>query len=408
VRTRAPLDWGLAAVAAVALAGCSGAGALNRQAEQTYRRVAAAAPATLSAERGTRNAERKTEPVAVSSAIRVPSSEFEGREAVPRQVLFFAPRMEPSPLDPVPPLAAADPSSAAAALPLRRVDAKSPARQGDAVASPAQPGVASATAAAASPAGQYARPYWAAAEKATEAPEFPPLPGETFGQVVKSDLLAAPKKIWSGTKDTFGNVENLAVLSVAFGADRVVRHNLDGDVRREFLLRGDHSSLHETGDFGSVAGNPFLHFGIAAAWYGISVDRRDVKNYSFSKTMIEALVVNDLWTMLFKAGMGDHSPNGEWGGWPSGHMSSSVAFASVVHEYYGWGPAIPLYLLSGYIGATRLQDREHDLSDLVFGAALGWCVGHSVVKGELPQIGGFTALPYGGNGVGGLMFVKQW
>jgi hypothetical protein len=272
--------------------------------------------------------------------------------------------MEPSPLDPVPPLAAADPSSAAAALPLRRVDAKSPARQGDAVASPAQPGVASATAAAASPAGQYARPYWAAAEKATEAPEFPPLPGETFGQVVKSDLLAAPKKIWSGT--------------------------------------------NETGDFGSVAGNPFLHFGIAAAWYGISVDRRDVKNYSFSKTMIEALVVNDLWTMLFKAGMGDHSPNGEWGGWPSGHMSSSVAFASVVHEYYGWGPAIPLYLLSGYIGATRLQDREHDLSDLVFGAALGWCVGHSVVKGELPQIGGFTALPYGGNGVGGLMFVKQW
>jgi hypothetical protein len=393
------LGWGLAAAAAVALAGCCGAGALNRQAEQTYQRVAAAAPATLSAERGTRNAERKTEPAAVSSAIRVPSSEFEGREAVPRQVLFFAPRMEPSPLDPVPPLAAADPSSAAAALPLRRVDAKSPARQGDAVASPSQPAEPQpAGAAASSP----------AAEKATKAPEFPPLPGETFGQVVKSDLLAAPKKIWSGTKDTFGNVENLAVLSVAFGADRVVRHNLDGDVRREFLLRGDHSSLHETGDFGSVAGNPFLHFGIAAAWYGISVDRRDVKNYSFSKTMIEALVVNDLWTMLFKVGMEDRSPNGEWGGWPSGHMSSSVAFASVVHEYYGWGPAIPLYLLSGYIGATRLQDREHDLSDLVFGAALGWCVGHSVVKGELPQIGGFTALPYGGNGVGGLMFVKQW
>jgi hypothetical protein len=393
------LGWGLAAAAAAALAGCCGAGALNRQAEQTYQRVAAAAPATLSAERGTRNAERKTEPAAVSSAIRVPSSEFEGREAVPRQVLFFAPRMEPSPLDPVPPLAAADPSSAAAALPLRRVDAKSPARQGDAVASPSQPAEPQpAGAAASSP----------AAEKATKAPEFPPLPGETFGQVVKSDLLAAPKKIWSGTKDTFGNVENLAVLSVAFGADRVVRHNLDGDVRREFLLRGDHSSLHETGDFGSVAGNPFLHFGIAAAWYGISVDRRDVKNYSFSKTMIEALVVNDLWTMLFKVGMEDRSPNGEWGGWPSGHMSSSVAFASVVHEYYGWGPAIPLYLLSGYIGATRLQDREHDLSDLVFGAALGWCVGHSVVKGELPQIGGFTALPYGGNGVGGLMFVKQW
>jgi hypothetical protein len=376
-------------VAAVALAGCCGAGALNRQAEQTYQRVAAAAPADAQSLPALWRAGAPRAAVG-----RAEPAQPDGGEAVPRQVLFFAPRMEPSPLDPVPPLAAADPSSAAAALPLRRVDAKS----GRAARAPCA-GQRRGPAAAASP---------AAAEKATKAPEFPPLPGETFGQVVKSDLLAAPGKIWSGTKDTFGNVENLAVLSVAFGADRVVRHNLDGDVRREFLLRGDHSSLHETGDFGSVAGNPFLHFGIAAAWYGISVDRRDVKNYSFSKTMIEALVVNDLWTMLFKVGMDDCSPNGEWGGWPSGHMSSSVAFASVVHEYYGWGPAIPLYLLSGYVGATRLQDREHDLSDLVFGAALGWCVGHSVVKGELPQIAGFTALPYGGNGVGGLMFVKQW
>ncbi|MBE3095695.1 MAG: phosphatase PAP2 family protein [Planctomycetes bacterium] len=360
MRTTKPLGWGLAAVAAVALAGCSGAGALNRQAEQTYQRVAAAAPADA----------QSLPALWPADAPRAAAGRAEAgtREAVPRQVLFFAPRMEPAPLDPVPPLAAAD--------------AKSPA------------GPTTAGAAA------------AAEEKAPKVPEFAPLPGETFGQVVKSDLLGAPRKIWSGTKYTFGNTTNLIILGAAFGADRVARENLDGHIRAEF--RNEKGSLAETGDFGSVAGNPFLHFGIAAAWYGISVDRRDVRNYSFSKTMIEALVVNDLWTMLFKAGMGDHSPNGEWGGWPSGHMSSSVAFASVVHEYYGWGPAIPLYLLSGYVGATRLQDREHDFSDLVFGAALGWCVGHSVVKGELPQIGGFTALPYGGNGVGGLMFVKQW
>ncbi|MCX5675646.1 MAG: phosphatase PAP2 family protein, partial [Planctomycetota bacterium] len=312
-------------------------------------------------------------PTAAPAAAPAGRAEAGAREAVPRQVLFFAPRMEPLSLDPVPPLAAAD--------------AKSPVQPG-----PAEP----------QPAGTAA----AAEEKAPKVPEFAPLPGETFGQVVKSDLLGAPRKIWSGTKYTFANTTNLIILGAAFGADRVARENLDGHIRAEF--RNEKGSLAETGDFGSVAGNPFLHFGIAAAWYGISVDRRDVKNYSFSKTMIEALVVNDLWTMLFKVGMDDCSPNGEWGGWPSGHMSSSVAFASVVHEYYGWGPAIPLYLLSGYVGATRLQDREHDFSDLVFGAALGWCVGHSVVKGELPQIGGFTALPYGGNGVGGLMFVKQW
>jgi membrane-associated phospholipid phosphatase len=106
--------------------------------------------------------------------------------------------------------------------------------------------------------------------------------------------------------------------------------------------------------------------------------------------------------------MNDRAPNDEKYGWPSGHTSSSVCFAAVLHEYYGWQAGVPLYLLAGYSAATRLEDREHDLSDLVFGAALGWVVGHSVVKGQLPQVAGFHVLPWGGPDAGGLMFLKRW
>jgi membrane-associated phospholipid phosphatase len=236
--------------------------------------------------------------------------------------------------------------------------------------------------------------------------QFPPVEGASFGDVVKHDLRAMPRQIWSGTKYSFGNAQNLAVLAVAFGADRVARNNLDRDIRDEF--RTEKGSLAETGDFGSVIGNPTLHVGLALGWYAWAVNERDAKNYAFSKTMTEALVVNALATGLLQVSMDTRAPNDEYWGWPSGHMSSSMCFASVIHEYYGWQAAVPLYLLAGYSGASRLQDREHDFSDLVFGAALGWVVGHSIVKGELPQVAGFTVLPYGGNGVGGVMLMKQW
>ena len=241
-----------------------------------------------------------------------------------------------------------------------------------------------------------------APEAATPAPQ--PIEGKTFGEILKADIREGPAAIGRGFAYTYGKPENLLILGAAFGVDRIVRHNWDEDVRHYFE---DHrSSLAETGDFGSVIGNPALHFGIACAWYGIAVENRDAKNHAFSKVMIEALAVNGLSTSLLKVSMNDRSPNGEKWGWPSGHMSSSMCFASVVHEYYGWQAAIPFYLLAGYSGATRLQDREHDLSDLVFGAALGYVVGHSVVKGELPQIGGFTMLPYADRNAGGVMFVK--
>ena len=235
---------------------------------------------------------------------------------------------------------------------------------------------------------------------------FAPIDTQSFDEIVKNDLRGTPAALWRGTKYSFANTENLLVLSLAFGADRIVRNNVDRDVREE--LRSENTSLHETGDFGSVIGNPALHFGLAGAWYLFAVDGRDAKQHDFSKTMLEALTVNVAATGLLKASVHDHSPNGERFSWPSGHMSSSMCFASVIHEYYGWQAALPLYLLAGYSGASRLEDREHNVSDLVFGGALGWVIGHSIVKGELPQIAGFYVLPYGSGDAGGLMLMKSW
>ena len=248
----------------------------------------------------------------------------------------------------------------------------------------------------------------AVGEKKAEPAQTPfkPITGQSFGEILKSDLKAAPSALWRGTKYSFYNAQNIVVLSLVFGADRIVRATLDDQVREE--LRHEHTSLHATGDFGSVIGNPALHLGIGGAWYLYAVNERDAKQHDFSTTMLEALTINGLSTLLLQASVNQHGPNGQKYGWPSGHMSSSMCFAAVIHEYYGWQWGLPCYLLAGYSGASRLVDREHNLSDLFFGAGLGWVIGHSVVKGELPKLAGFYVLPYRNEESGGLMFMRQW
>lgn len=250
------------------------------------------------------------------------------------------------------------------------------------------------------------QPAAAEAKPAKPQTPFASIAGMSFDEIVKNDLRGAPAALWRGTKYSFANTDNLLILSLAFGADRLVRETLDDQIRDEF--RYEKGSLAQTGEFGNIIGHPGLHFAIAGAWYLYAVNERDAQQHAFSTTMIEALTINGVSTMLLKVSMDDRTPKGDRYGWPSGHMSSSMCFASVIHEYYGWQAALPLYLLSGYVGASRLQDREHDMSDLVFGAALGWVIGHSVVTGELPQIAGFYVLPYGGSDVGGLMLLKRW
>ena len=252
---------------------------------------------------------------------------------------------------------------------------------------------AAADASAAPPAGKASEPFAA-------------IRGRSMKDVLVDDLKSIPQGLGRGFKHTYAKPENLIILGTAFGADRIVRHNWDGEIRDE--LRDNDTSLAETDDFGTIIGNPALHFGVAGAWYLTSLHKEDQANYEKSRTMIQALMVNGLSTMLLKWSMDDETPNDEEWGWPSGHTSSSMCFAAVMHEYYGWKAGVPLYLVAGYSAATRLEDREHDLSDVIFGAALGLVVGHSVVQGELPNVAGFHLLPYGGRDAGGLMLVKQW
>ena len=81
-------------------------------------------------------------------------------------------------------------------------------------------------------------------------------------------------------------------------------------------------------------------------------------------------------------------------GFPSYHTSSSFTFAAVLNEYYGPTVGLPAYGLAGLIGWSRIDERDHDLSDVIFGATLGYVIGKSVARRRYNRDCGIRLLPY--------------
>jgi len=102
---------------------------------------------------------------------------------------------------------------------------------------------------------------------------------------------------------------------------------------------------------------------------------------AMSYDMLDAAVVNFGYTGLLKLAVGRERPNGQDDkSFPSGHTSNSFALAAVAERHYGWKLGVPAYLVAGLVGASRIQQDKHYLSDVVAGATLGYIVGRTVVR----------------------------
>ena len=113
--------------------------------------------------------------------------------------------------------------------------------------------------------------------------------------------------------------------------------------------------------------------------------------------------------MLFRS---NDTPNGKRWAWPSGHTASSFTVASVLDEFYGPKVGIPAYVTAGLVGYRMMDTGDHWASDVVFGATLGWVVGHTVAgKHKKLEIAGFRVLPYLANtnsSAMGISLVKEF
>lgn len=209
------------------------------------------------------------------------------------------------------------------------------------------------------------------------------------------DLRELGPTIW---RDAQGIVEreNVVILGVSLGAAIGIRQGLDSEVRQETqdnpMRWGDASRV-----LGYLGEAPYQVPVLGLLW-GVSVWTDDPELYSLSSTMVSAYTISGLATLAIKAATDTERPDADWNdgrwGFPSFHAASAFTIAGVLEEYYGWDVGLPAYTLAGLISWSRIDERDHDLSDVVFGAAMGWVVGKSVAGQHLRGDGRVRVLPW--------------
>ena len=232
-----------------------------------------------------------------------------------------------------------------------------------------------------------------------------------FLESAKVDFANWPGRIIEDSKYTFLRKDNITALLLAGGAS-IAMHNgradddLAGNFENHRIFQGF------TDETLNVIGNPGTHFATAGLWYALGAENNDEFNKQRAGTMMTALAITGLSTVGLKAVRDNETPNGKSWAWPSGHTASSFCVASVLDEFYGQKVGIPAYLLAGLVGYRMMDAGDHWASDVVFGATLGWVVGHSIAgKHKELEVAGFKVLPYmspGHKSVAGVSLVKQF
>ena len=232
-----------------------------------------------------------------------------------------------------------------------------------------------------------------------------------FIESAKVDFLNWPNRFIEDSKDTFLRTDNMTALLLAGGASIAMHHsnadkNIAANFERHRIFRGfiDESL--------NVIGCPGTHFGATGLWYILSAESQDEFNRERAWTMMTALAITGATTLGLKAIRDNETPNKKGWGWPSGHTSSSFTAASVLDEFYGPKVGVPAYALASLVAWRMMDTGDHWGSDVVFGATLGWVVGHTVAgRHKQLEIAGFKVLPYAtvANGsAAGVTLIKQF
>ena len=212
----------------------------------------------------------------------------------------------------------------------------------------------------------------------------------------QADLRLFPGRLKDDAKATFFNADNLALLTWAGIASVAMNNgNADDDVAEHFAEHDTFGTFSEDALF--IIGSPVTHFAGTALWYFLDAEAQDNLGRQKAVTMLSALTITATVTGGLKMIRDNDQPDGQNWAWPSGHTSSSVAVASVLHEFYGLKVALPAYATAGVVAWRMMDDGDHWASDVVFGAALGWVVGHTVAQRHgAPEIAGFEIQPFSG------------
>lgn len=190
--------------------------------------------------------------------------------------------------------------------------------------------------------------------------------------------------------------QNAFILGSGAGLAIGLRENVDGEVRAwtaEHPERwGDGTQvLREFGEYR-------WQIPVILGGYTWSLWSQNAHFHEFMNSTICTYAINGLTTVAIKGLTNTSRPtdvyeNGEYG-FPSFHASSTFSIAANIDSYYGWKAGVPAYVLAGLVSWSRIDQREHDLSDVVFGSILGFTIGKTVAAAHQSRAAEWQLIPY--------------
>jgi membrane-associated phospholipid phosphatase len=192
-----------------------------------------------------------------------------------------------------------------------------------------------------------------------------------------------------------------AVMVGAGGVTALVASNSDGRVDRWTVT---HPASSWT-KIGRVGGDGWVMGSVALGTWAIGELTDHRLTTHIGSDLIRVQVLNGVLTTTLKKAVDRTRPNGGSHAFPSGHTSATFAAAGVVHQHFGWKAGIPAYAAASFVGLTRVRDRAHWVSDVVFGAAIGLASSRAVIRGH--QSSTWSIVPVAVPGGGGIMFTRR-
>jgi membrane-associated phospholipid phosphatase len=161
--------------------------------------------------------------------------------------------------------------------------------------------------------------------------------------------------------------------------------------------------------FGGVLGSGYMQAGGAIAAYFTGRLTNHSTTVRVGADLIRVQVLAGVLTHGAKLAARRDRPGGVPGhppatyAFPSAHVSATFGTVTTLWRHFGWKAGIPASLVGVYIGGSRLQQNQHFLSDVIFGAALGVASGRTITVGH--GVPALVAVPAVARGSAAVMFV---
>ena len=132
---------------------------------------------------------------------------------------------------------------------------------------------------------------------------------------------------------------------------------------------------------GKYVGQTYTLLGTAITIYAVGRVNDEKRVSHVGMDLIRALVVDYTLTEAIKYATHRERPDhSNFKSFPSGHASTTFAFATALERHLGWKYVVPAYVFSSYVAISRLHDNRHYLSDVAFGASIGVISGRTVTR----------------------------